>query len=132
MSVAVLHSTSTEGRTALVEAVREARTRSTDLVVLHAFSGSQAAEESEAAAVENAVIAAFSEIESAGDVVWSVATGQPDPDSTSTLLALIDKADAELVVVGSRHRSAVGKFLMGQPIQRLLLESRIPVLLVKS
>ncbi|SNS37187.1 universal stress protein [Rhodococcoides kyotonense] len=126
MTVAVVHSQSDEGRNALAAGVREARTRGTELVVLHALSGSpeQSARDREVGAVESAVHALAPDAR--------VEAAVPDPDSTSTLLALVDKVDAELVVIGTRHRSAVGKFLMGQQVQRLLLEIPVEILVVKS
>jgi nucleotide-binding universal stress UspA family protein len=39
---------------------------------------------------------------------------------------------AALVVVGTRHRSAVCKFLLGSTAQRLVLEAACPVLVVKA
>ncbi len=134
MTVGVLHNNAPEGRAALAAAVREARIRETDLVVLHALSGSAepAAETVETQAVSTAVDSALSDLDHAGAVTWSVAVGRPDPDAVSTVLALVEEHKSDILVVGSRHRSAVGKFLMGQTIQRLLLEIPVPVLLVKS
>ncbi|WP_407727042.1 universal stress protein [Rhodococcoides fascians] len=134
MTVGVLHNNSPEGRAALAAAVREARIRETDLVVLHALSGSAepSAEAGETAAVSTAVETALADIDNAEAVAWSVAVGRPDPDAVNTLLTLVEEQKSEILVVGSRHRSAVGKFLMGQTIQRLLLEIPVPVLLVKS
>ncbi|MBY4229835.1 universal stress protein [Rhodococcus fascians] len=134
MTVGVLHNNSPEGRAALAAAVREARIRETDLVVLHALSGSAepSAEAGETAAVSTSVETALADIDNAEAVAWTVAVGRPDPDAVNTLLALVEEQKSEILVVGSRHRSAVGKFLMGQTIQRLLLEIPVPVLLVKS
>ncbi|TFI44394.1 universal stress protein [Rhodococcus sp. 1R11] len=134
MTVGVLHNNSPEGRAALAAAVREARIRETDLVVLHALSGSAepSAEAGETAAVSTAVETALTDIDNAEGVAWTVAVGRPDPDAVNTLLTLVEEQKSEILVVGSRHRSAVGKFLMGQTIQRLLLEIPVPVLLVKS
>ncbi|WP_032367523.1 universal stress protein [Rhodococcoides fascians] len=134
MTVGVLHNNSPEGRAALAAAVREARIRETDLVVLHALSGSAepSAEAAETAAVSTSVETALADIDSAEAVAWTVAVGRPDPDAVNTLLTLVEEQKSEILVVGSRHRSAVGKFLMGQTIQRLLLEIPVPVLLVKS
>ncbi|MBY4275172.1 universal stress protein [Rhodococcus fascians] len=134
MTVGVLHNNSSEGRAALAAAVREARIRETDLVVLHALSGSAepSAEAGETAAVSTSVETALADIDNAEAVAWTVAVGRPDPDAVNTLLTLVEEQKSEILVVGSRHRSAVGKFLMGQTIQRLLLEIPVPVLLVKS
>jgi nucleotide-binding universal stress UspA family protein len=74
----------------------------------------------------------LADIDNAEAVAWTVAVGRPDPDAVNTLLTLVEEQKSEILVVGSRHRSAVGKFLMGQTIQRLLLEIPVPVLLVKS
>ncbi|MGA9873017.1 MAG: universal stress protein [Rhodococcus sp. (in: high G+C Gram-positive bacteria)] len=126
MSVAVVHNYSDEGRSALAAGKREAQNRGTELVVIHALSGSLEArvQAQEFVAVETAVhaLAPGARVEAA----------LPDPDSTTTLVDLVEKVDAELVVIGSRHRSAVGKFLMGQTVQRLLLEIPVEILLVKS
>ena len=134
MTVGVLHNNSPDGRAALAAAVREARIRETDLVVLHALSGSAepSAEAGETAAVSTSVETALADIDNAEAVAWTVAVGRPDPDAVNTLLTLVEEQKSEILVVGSRHRSAVGKFLMGQTIQRLLLEIPVPVLLVKS
>ena len=133
MSVAVVHNSSDEGRKALGSALQQARATGTDLVVLHAYSGSPdpSSEAKEADAVEESIRASLSAL-GESEATWTLAAAQPDPDATTTLLALIEKSGAEFLVVGSRHRSAVGKFLMGQSIQRLLLETPVPVLLVKS
>lgn len=126
MSVVVIHNQSDEGRSALEAGIREAERRGAELVVVHALSGSPDthAQARELAAVETAVHALAPDAR--------VEAALPDPDATSTLLTLVDKVDAELVVIGSRHRSAVGKFLMGQTVQRLLLEIPVEILLVKS
>ena len=130
MTVGVLHNNSPEGRAALAAAVREARIRETDLVVLHALSGSAepSAEAAETQAVSTSVETALADIDHADAVTWTVAVGRPDPDAVNTLLTLVEEQKSEILVVGS----AVGKFLMGQTIQRLLLEIPVPVLLVKS
>ncbi|MCW2811511.1 MAG: hypothetical protein JWP61_1969, partial [Friedmanniella sp.] len=39
---------------------------------------------------------------------------------------------AELLVIGARRRSPVGKFLLGSVTQTLILQSEVPVLVVKA
>jgi nucleotide-binding universal stress UspA family protein len=49
--------------------------------------------------------------------------------------AIVDQAEAvaaDLVVIGSRKHSTVGKFLVGATTQRVLLDSPAPVLVVKA
>jgi len=52
-------------------------------------------------------------------------------DATEELLTAMDSPDAELLVIGIRHRNPVGKLLLGSVAQRLLLECPKPVLAVK-
>lgn len=52
-------------------------------------------------------------------------------DAATELLDAMDAADAELLVIGIRHRSPVGKLLLGSVSQQLLLECPKPVLAVK-
>ena len=47
------------------------------------------------------------------------------------VLEVARETDAALIVVGVRHRSPVGKALMGSVGQRILLDARCPVLAVK-
>jgi nucleotide-binding universal stress UspA family protein len=48
------------------------------------------------------------------------------------LLKVTQEADATLIVIGLRHRTRVGKFLLGSSAQRILLEADCPVLTVKN
>ena len=48
------------------------------------------------------------------------------------LIAAAEEFGAELIVIGLRRRSPVGKLLMGSDAQRILLDSPVPVLAVKA
>ena len=52
-------------------------------------------------------------------------------DPADELLKAMENDDAELLVVGIRHRSPVGKLLFGSVAQQVLLECPKPVLAVK-
>ena len=52
-------------------------------------------------------------------------------DAAEELLKAMERDDAELLVIGIRHRNPVGKLLLGSVSQQLLLECPKPVLAVK-
>ncbi len=52
-------------------------------------------------------------------------------DTARELLKTMERDDAELLVIGIRHRNPVGKLLLGSVSQQLLLECSKPVLAVK-
>ena len=53
-------------------------------------------------------------------------------DTADTILREAESADADLLVVGGRTRSATGKALFGSTAQRVLLEADRPVTFVKE
>ncbi|HEY3534332.1 MAG TPA: universal stress protein [Pedococcus sp.] len=52
-------------------------------------------------------------------------------DAAEALLAVAAEVDASVLVIGLRHRTPVGKLLLGSNAQRILLEAGCPVLAVK-
>jgi nucleotide-binding universal stress UspA family protein len=52
-------------------------------------------------------------------------------DASEEILAVAHERRAELVVIGLRRRSPVGKLLLGSTAQRVLLDAPCPVLAVK-
>ena len=53
-------------------------------------------------------------------------------DAASVLLRIADDVNAELLVIGLRRRSPVGKLVLGSVSQDVLLGAQCPVLAVKS
>jgi hypothetical protein len=47
------------------------------------------------------------------------------------VLEVAQETGAELIVIGLRRRSAVGKLILGGSAQRILLDAPVPVLAVK-
>ncbi len=48
------------------------------------------------------------------------------------LISIAQEIDAELIVIGLRRRSPVGKLILGSNAQRILLDAPCPVLAVKA
>ncbi len=63
--------------------------------------------------------------------VFDVRRVEQGGDPAEALLDVAHEIDASVVVIGLRHRTPVGKLLMGSIAQRILLDARCPVLAVK-
>ena len=65
------------------------------------------------------------------DIDWTlqVATGV---DVAETVLDLVADTDVELLVIGARRRSPVGKMIMGSVTQTIILRADVPVLVMKA
>jgi nucleotide-binding universal stress UspA family protein len=130
MTVAVAHQVSASSRKALVEGVREARFRETDLVVLHVVESIDADNKE---AYRLGVSDEIEKVVGAGEPVeWTLHLTTAGGDLAEALLTLVDTVDAELLVIGARRRSPVGKALLGSVAQTVILEANLPVLVVKA
>ncbi|KZF06951.1 MAG: universal stress protein [Rhodococcus sp. (in: high G+C Gram-positive bacteria)] len=130
MSVAVVTSDSPEGREALVRAVEEAKLRGLELIALTVVDANSVTEEDR----EATTLATQQVLTSRGisDAEFSVRVEPDAGDPAGAIVDLVADTGASLLVIGSRRRSAVGKFLMGSTVQRVLLDSPVPVLVVKA
>ena len=131
MSVAVAHQVSTTSHLALTEAVREAAMRQTDLAVLHVVESLDL----DIAAANRSGIS--DEVERALDetgleVSWQVHLATGEVDTAGAVLSLAQEVGAEILVIGARRRTPVGKFLLGSVTQSIILDADIPVVVVKE
>jgi nucleotide-binding universal stress UspA family protein len=55
-----------------------------------------------------------------------------DPDVVGAVVDVLEDRGAELLVIGLRKRTPVGKLIMGAVAQRLMLDTSIPVVAVKA
>lgn len=53
-------------------------------------------------------------------------------DAAEVLLDVAEKEAVSVIVIGLRHRTPVGKLLLGSAAQRILLDADCPVLAVKA
>jgi nucleotide-binding universal stress UspA family protein len=118
-----------EGRAALRRAVVEATLRGEDLLVLNAARGQAWTEAGVATEQDLDVVRA--ELAGAG-VRFEVRQLIRGKDPADEVIDAAAESGAELIVIGLRRRSAVGKFIMGSTSQRILLEADCPVLAVKA
>ncbi|AXH95362.1 universal stress protein [Ornithinimicrobium avium] len=114
MTVVLARTTTPEGTAAQDAAVEEARRRGEDLLVVD-LSG-------EGSEVEDAE----------GVTVTRRALDARDRDPVGALLDVVAEVGASCIVMGIKHRTAVGKLLLGSAAQKILLEANVPVIAVKS
>lgn len=129
MTVVVGYLATVEGRQGLAAAVEEARRRSTDLVVVVTEKAHTPAPGAvEERQVELEVLTRTAEAEGVSVDVRVLGERR---DVAEDLIAVAEEVDADVLVIGLRRRSPVGKLILGSNAQRILLGSPCPVLAVK-
>ena len=128
MTVLLAYDRSPEGDAALSAALEEAVRRGTDVVVVNVAkaasdAGSPFSEEQSL----DAVAARFT----GGGVAVDVRQLPPRPDESEAILDVVAEVRPDVVVIGLRRRSRVGKFILGSTTPRILQEVDCPILAVK-
>lgn len=122
MTVCLGYVPSTEGRAALGHAIRECTVRKTDLVVVVTEEVASGVDwKSDLALAEASLLPS--------SVMVRVVSRDRDP--ADELVDASYEHDIDLVVIGLRRRSPVGKLIMGSTAQQVLLEAQCPVTAVK-
>jgi nucleotide-binding universal stress UspA family protein len=127
MSIVVGYLATPEGRAALDAAVDEARRRSTRVVVVVSARPDEPTDQR--AAVEAALAQVDSDL--SGEGISHEVRLLDGGDVADDLIATAEEVDAQLVVIGLRRRSPVGKLILGANAQRVLFDAPCPVLTVK-
>lgn len=123
MTVLVAYNETPQGEAAFAAAVAEAARRTTTVTVLVLTPQPDAAPVSPHLAHLLETVA--------GEKV-EVAFRLDSIDVADAILDHAERSGAEVIVIGSRKRSSVGKFLLGSTTQRVLLDSAVPVLVIKA
>jgi nucleotide-binding universal stress UspA family protein len=117
-----------EGRAALRRAVVECQLRDTRLIVVNSeyrsadsTSHDPSADELRSACAELGVSEPEFEVHRLHDAY----------EPADHVLEVAEQTEAELIVIGLRRRTAVGKLILGGSAQRILLDAACPVLAVK-
>jgi nucleotide-binding universal stress UspA family protein len=133
MTIAVAHQAASAAKNiALGEAAREAFLRGSSLAVLHVV---ESLDLDVADAYRNGLAVDIKEslaATGANGVSWELFLSVADQDVAEKILELAASAKAEILVIGARRRSPVGKFILGSVTQTLILAADVPVLVVKA
>jgi nucleotide-binding universal stress UspA family protein len=126
-NVVAAYSADDYGRAAVEHGEAIARTSGARLVVVNATRGdslvdARYAHEDEIAALRDRLVADGLDVDIRRDVV---------PDVAEAVLDAAEACSADVIVVGVRHRTPVGKLLLGSVAQRVILDAPCPVLAVK-
>lgn len=118
-----------EGRAALAAAVEEAELRATRLVVLNTTRADRLVDPRYA---HDDAMSELGEVLAASGVDHELRHHTSEHLAGDELVALARELNATMVVIGMRHRSPVGKLLLGSAAQAVLLDAPCPVLAVKA
>jgi nucleotide-binding universal stress UspA family protein len=127
--IVVGYNSSPEGAAAVRTGVAEARLRGVPVVVVYSdrttrFGGQP---EDRAAAASR-----IDELLAGTGVEHEVRNLTSGKDPVQDVLDAADEVGADLIVIGIRRRSPVGKLVLGSHSQAILLEATAPVLAVKA
>jgi nucleotide-binding universal stress UspA family protein len=118
-----------EGVAALESAIDEAHRRHQRLVVVNSSRGESPVDKRFASGTEwQSVEQRLAESGLDHELTQLVES----KDAADQILRLASELNAELIVIGLRRRTPVGKLLLGSQAQTILLEAECPVLAVKS
>jgi nucleotide-binding universal stress UspA family protein len=121
VSVLVFYKSTPEGAEAIRAGATQAAFHGSDLVV-HNVPADEAAAET--------VVALASGAAAGSGVTFH--TVAETADAVDDFLAAAAAPGVELLVLGIRHRTAVGKLILGSTEQQILLDAPCPVLAVKA
>jgi len=117
-----------EGRAALRRAIAECHLRDTRLIVVN--SEYRSAELTSDDPSDSEVRSAAAEL-GVGEPEFEVHRLHDAYEPADHVLAVAEETEAELIVIGLRRRTPVGKLILGGSAQRILLDASCPVLAVK-
>jgi nucleotide-binding universal stress UspA family protein len=120
-----------EGDAALRLAAQEARLRGSSLVIVNSHRGGREFDDAEAATSASQLDGIRDQLAGTG-VEHEVRQLVRGADPAEDLVVVADEVAAELIVIGLRRRSPVGKLILGSNAQRILLDAPCPVLAVKA
>ena len=128
MIIVVGYAPTKPGQAALLAAIEEAQLRSGSLVVLNSSRGDAL---SDPGFAQQADLDWVRTTCGEAGVEFSIRQEVRGKEASEELIDLVSEVGATLCVIGIRHRSAVGKMLLGSNAHRVLMGARCHVLAVK-
>ena len=119
-----------EGEAAVDQGIVEAKLRGAALIVVNSHRGGREYDGETSARSESDLSTLETKLRASGleyDVRQLVRGFEPAED----LIGIAEDSDADLIVIGLRRRTPVGKLILGSNAQRILLDAPCPVLAVK-
>ena len=129
MNIVLGYSPAPQSEAALGRAIDEAGRRGGRLVVVNGSPGDRYADPSFATAQDLAI--AEARLREAG-IDFEIRQPVRGRDGAEEVLAAAEEVSAELIVIGLRRRTPVGKLFMGSTAQSILLNAACDVLAVKA
>jgi nucleotide-binding universal stress UspA family protein len=129
MNVIVGYRPTPEGRAALDRAVEETRRSGGRLLVVNSAeqpNGTPAGISAERGAD------ALSERLAAAGIAHDIRQLDANDDPAESILSSVSDSSTDLIVIGVRRRTPVGKLILGSVAQEVLLDADCPVLAVKG
>lgn len=123
MTILAAYQESTEGRAAVERAIEEARLRTTDLVVMAAAPPVPG---------EGHVGELDALLAKASGVDVSVRHPVRNDHLADEIVDLGTDLAVDMIVIGLRRRSPVGKLFLGSAAQEVLLNATVPVLAIRT
>jgi len=131
MNIVAAFRPTTESRAAVDRAIEEARLRGGTVLVVHSMRGGERDELEQVMNHRTRVEELKAELATSGvdhELIEYARGNSPAED----LLAVARERGADLIVIGVRRRTPVGKLVLGSNAQAVLLGADCPVLAVKS
>jgi nucleotide-binding universal stress UspA family protein len=121
---------SAEGREALQRGIEEVRQRGGRLIVVHSSEGG-ASESAVDVLTDNEELERIDAELSAEGIDHEVKEFARGSTPAEDVVSVANESKADLIVIGLRRRSLVGKLLLGSNAQDILMQADCPVLVVK-
>lgn len=129
MTIVIGYVNTPAGHAALDAGIAQAKKDGHDLVVVNA---SRSAARNDSYRLGEGELKSVQDYLGRSGVGFRVLTLGSEYDPAEQLLDTAAEVGAELIVLGTRKRTPVGKFLLGSTIQRVILDAECPVLCVKA